>query len=125
MVQSKNNRTMKIRKPTEMAKKANETKDQGLWDETVLGQRRKRGRRFSWNPPKKDSDSESVNIRPASPDKETRKDEKVTVKTKTRILKKLRSKVGITDKVIVNLSLVTFCPIGLIRNNRGSLSKLH
>ena len=69
MVQSKNNRTMKIRKPTEMAKKANETKDQGLWDETVLGQRRKRGRRFSWNPPKKDSDSESVNIRPASPDK--------------------------------------------------------
>ena len=65
MVQSKNNRTMKIRKPTEMAKKANETKDQGLWDETVLGQRRKRGRRFSWNPPKKDSDSESVNIQPA------------------------------------------------------------
>ena len=111
MVQSKNNRTMKIRKPTEMAKKANETKEQGLWDEAVLRQRRTRGRRFSWNPPKKDSDSESVNIRPASPDKETRKDEKVTVKTKTRILKKLRSKVGIRDKVTVNRSLVTFCPI--------------
>ena len=46
---------------------------------------------------KADSDNESVNIRPASPDKETRKDEKVTVKTKTRILKKLRSKVGIRD----------------------------
>ena len=76
---------------------------------------------------KADSDSESVNIRPASPNKETRKDEKVTVKTKTRILKKLRSKVGIRDKV--NLSLVTFYPIGLnndlIWNNRGSLLKLH
>ena len=120
---------MKITKPTEMAKKANETKEQGLWDEAVLRQRRTRGRRFSWSPPMADSDSESVNIRPASPNKETRKDEKVTVKTKTRILKKLRSKVGIRDKVTVNRSLVTFCPIGLkndlIRNNRGSLSKLH
>ena len=49
---------MKIKKPTEMAKKLSEAK-------------------------------------------ETRKDETVTVKTKTRILKKLRSKTGITEKILL------------------------
>ena len=47
---------MKIKKPTDMAKKLNEAK-------------------------------------------ETRKDETITVKTKTRILKKLRSKTGITENI--------------------------
>ena len=37
--------------------------------------------------------------RKLSETKETRKDETVTVKTKTRILKKLRSKTGITENI--------------------------
>ena len=88
---------MKITKRTEMAKKANASKDQGSSDADVLRQSQIKTENFSSG--SLGSFSKADDIRPATRTKEIRKDEKVTVKTKTRFMKKLRSKTGITENI--------------------------
>ena len=80
-----------------MAKKANASKDQGSSDADVLRQSQIKTENFSSGP--LGSFSKADDIRPANRTKDIRKDEKVTVKTKTRFMKKLRSKTGITENI--------------------------